>query len=78
MEMSVHSLNNLFDQLGLASADADIDRFIDSYRPVPPTMPLAEAPFWTPSQASFIRQALELDADWSEAVDQLDTRLRLS
>ncbi|NMU76583.1 DUF2789 family protein, partial [Vibrio parahaemolyticus] len=32
--------------------------------------------FWTMSQANFLKQAIEEDADWAELVDQLDVMLR--
>ncbi|TBT33456.1 DUF2789 family protein, partial [Vibrio parahaemolyticus] len=35
-----------------------------------------EASFWTHSQAAFLKQAIEEDADWAELVDQLDVMLR--
>jgi hypothetical protein len=39
-------------------------------------MPLAAAPFWTSSQAAFIREALSANSDWAEIVDQLKACLR--
>ena len=38
--------------------------------------PPADAPFWTPAQADFLRQALAEDADWSEEVDELAVLLQ--
>lgn len=35
-----------------------------------------QASFWTQAQASFLREAIEEDADWVELVDQLDVMLR--
>mgnify|MGYP001182333735 FL=1 len=37
---------------------------------------LPEAPFWNRAQADFLRDALWNDADWSEAIDELDVLLR--
>ena len=37
---------------------------------------LADAPFWSPAQASFLREELAEDADWAEVVDELNLRLR--
>ncbi|XLM20911.1 DUF2789 domain-containing protein, partial [Chromobacterium piscinae] len=65
----------LFRQLGLADEPAAMRAFIASH-PLPPGVPLAEAPFWTPAQAAFLRQALECDAEWSEAVDELAVLLQ--
>jgi hypothetical protein len=38
-------------------------------------MRLAEAPYWTPSQATFLREALSQDAEWAVVVDQLSKAL---
>ena len=39
-------------------------------------MRLHEAAFWTPAQADFLREEILEDADWAEAVDELNVRLR--
>lgn len=75
MEPTTHTLSDLFAQLGLDADDASIERFIATHRPLPPTMALADAPFWTPSQAKFLREELWEDADWAVLVDQLNARL---
>ncbi|MCV6588228.1 MAG: DUF2789 domain-containing protein [Marinobacterium sp.] len=77
MDTSAHTLNALFSQLGLPSSDRDIDRFIATHQLYSDSIPLPEATFWSPSQASFLREALEQDADWCEPVDMLDSRLRI-
>jgi len=76
MDTSTHTLNTLFSQLGLPSSDRDIDRFIETHQLYSNSIPLPDATFWSPSQASFLREALEQDADWCEAVDTLNSRLR--
>jgi uncharacterized protein DUF2789 len=76
MELPVHSMSNLFAQLGLPSDEPAIERFIATHRPLPDMVPLAGAPFWTPSQAAFLSEELREDADWAEVVDQLNLRLR--
>lgn len=76
MDTSQHNLNALFEQLGLPGESAEIKRFIDQNRPLSQTVHLADAPFWTRAQADFIRCAWEEDADWSEAIDELDVQLR--
>ncbi len=76
MDTSAHTLNTLFQQLGLPSQDRDIDRFIATHRLFSGRVQLSEATFWTPAQASFIREAIETDSDWCEVVDELDSRLR--
>lgn len=76
MESPMHTMSNLFAQLGLPSDSDSIEAFIASHRPLAESTTLANAPFWTPAQASFLREELAEDADWAELVDQLSTRLR--
>ncbi len=76
MELTNHSMTDLFLQLGLPSEKADIERFIASHRPLPEDVRLAEASFWTPGQAQFLREEIRDDADWAELVDQLNLALR--
>lgn len=71
MDNAIHELSELFRQLGLADDKASIEAFIATHRPLPPGMGLADAPFWTPSQAEFLRDVLNDDADWAELVDAL-------
>lgn len=75
MESSQHTLNELFAQLGLPSTATDIDRFVASHSPMPSSTLLADAPFWTPAQAAFLREEVLEDADWAEVIDQLNERL---
>ena len=76
MEPPIHRFHELFAQLGLPNSAHDIERFIQTHAPLPMHVPLPEAPFWTPAQASFLREALQADADWVELVEQLDAALR--
>ncbi|MCU0118461.1 DUF2789 domain-containing protein [Pseudomonas sp. B2M1-30] len=76
MENPTHSLPALFKQLGLASDALSIDQFIASHSPLKPELHLADAFFWTTSQADFLRGEILEDADWAEVVDQLDVMLR--
>tara|TARA_R110001583_G_scaffold31978_4_gene109217 strand:- start:204876 stop:205112 length:237 start_codon:yes stop_codon:yes gene_type:complete len=76
MENPIHEFKDLFEQLGLPSDKASITSFIDSHRPLPHDVKLAEAPFWNASQAGFLREELLEDADWAEIVDRLDVALR--
>lgn len=75
MENAIHTLTDLFRQLGLPDDSASIEAFIASHRPLPHGLPLAEAPFWTPSQAQFLREEIAADADWAELVDTLASLL---
>ncbi|AMD00109.1 DUF2789 domain-containing protein [Halomonas chromatireducens] len=76
MEKPVHHFTELFEQLGLPADEASIRSFIEHHAPLPETMQLHEAPFWSESQSAFIFDALEEDADWAEVVDHLDASLR--
>lgn len=76
METPIHSITSLFNQLGLDSANQAIEKFIDDHRPLARNIELHEAEFWSTSQASFLKQEKDDDADWAEIVDQLDALLR--
>jgi len=75
MENTVHTLSELFRQLGLPDDSASIEDFIARHRPLPHGLSLAEAPFWTPSQAQFLSEEISADADWAELVDTLSSLL---
>ncbi|MAM86365.1 DUF2789 family protein [Allohahella sp. A8] len=71
-----HTINGLFEQLGLDSSDAAIDAWIREKRPLDKNLKLADAEFWNKSQAAFLSQAWLDDAEWVVAMDELSTRLR--
>lgn len=75
MEAHQHSLAQLFAQLGLPADGPAIDQFVANHAPLAETIVLADAPFWSASQASFLREQLARDADWADVVDDLNTRL---
>lgn len=76
MEASFHPLSELFAQLGLPSEPRQIDEFLSRHSPLPPSVRLADAPFWTPAQAALLREEVVEDADWALVVDQLNVALR--
>ncbi len=76
MEKTIHTMTNLFAQLGLPNGNDEIAAFIKAHSPLHEAVKLADAPWWTPSQASFLREELAEDADWAEIVDQLNAALR--
>ena len=76
MDTANHTLTDLFSQLGLPNGEGDIGRFIESHRPLPDPVHLADAPFWSAGQAQFLREEINGDADWAEVVDQLNLMLR--
>jgi len=76
MEQNLHLMTSLFDQLGLPSTPAAIQAFIESKRPLDHHLALHDAPFWSSSQAAFLREQVENDADWAVIIDKLDSGLR--
>ena len=71
MDTSPKTLDGLFRQMGLPDDEASISQFIQDHRADFTNLPLWEAPFWSPAQADFLKQAWEADADWVEVVDEL-------
>ncbi|MGB9578203.1 MAG: DUF2789 domain-containing protein [Halothiobacillaceae bacterium] len=76
MEHSFHPLSELFAQLGLPNDAAAIEAFVARHRPLAHDLALTDAPFWSESQRQFLRESIDQDADWAEAVDHLDALLR--
>ncbi|ABF10715.1 uncharacterized protein DUF2789 [Cupriavidus metallidurans] len=76
MDAPFHQFSELFAQLGLPSDESDIRAFIAKHSPLPQNVELWDAAFWTPAQASLLRDEIAEDADWAEAVDQLNLALR--
>lgn len=76
MEQPIHVFSDLFAQLGLPNDAASIETFIRTHSPLPETVKLCDAPFWTTAQAAFLREQLANDADWAELVDQLSVAVR--
>jgi hypothetical protein len=76
MDTTQRSLQQLFQQLGLPDSPEEIRRFVTRHRPLADGVRLADAPFWSPAQAQFLREEFTEDADWAEVVDQLNVMLR--
>lgn len=68
------SFIELFEQLGLPAEPEAIEAFIASH-PLSSGQSIADAHFWTPSQAAFLRAALLADAEWAVKVDSLAVSL---
>ena len=75
MELIDTSMTSLFAQLGEASDEASILRFMERHTPLPGPMHLYEGAFWSASQSTFLREALLLDAAWTSVVDELNVAL---
>ncbi len=76
MDTTQHSLQQLFQQLGLPDSPEEIRRFVTRHRPLADPVRLADASFWSPAQAQFLREEIAEDAAWAEVVDQLNLMLR--
>lgn len=78
MNNAIHHFDDLFAQLGLPSDADGIAHFLTAHASMADGLRLPDAPYWTLSQASFLRDALLQDSDWSGLVDQLSKALRRS
>lgn len=76
MDSNTHRFSEMFAQMGLPTDNAGIEDFLRRHSPLPDDITLPNAPFWTPSQAAFLREEWQEDADWAELVDQLNLALR--
>ena len=76
MTQAIHRFHEIFAQLGLPDDAASIEHFIASHAPLAADVRLHAAPFWTPAQTAFLRDACMQDADWAELADQLSLALR--
>ena len=76
METPIHTMSDLFQQLGLDSEPAAIDAFVAKHRPLSDRVLLADAPFWNASQASLLREEKAKDGDWTVVIDSLNSLLR--
>ncbi|MFK0571681.1 DUF2789 domain-containing protein [Endozoicomonas sp.] len=75
MDSPLNDLSNLFSQLGLDTDPDSIENFLKKHS-LKNDEKLENAVFWTPSQKAFLVEERDLDADWCEAIDELDARLR--
>ena len=76
MQEPIPSINLLFDQLGLLSSDAEIEKFIEAHL-MPDGVKLVDAKFWNDSQREFLTEQLKADAEWAIPVDELNERLHV-
>jgi len=70
------SFTDLFNQLGLASDPASIQRFLKQHAPLKEGIYIHEAAFWSPQQAQLLKDKLASDDDWAIVVDQLNAALQ--
>jgi hypothetical protein len=76
MNMPAHHTSELFKQLGLPNDAWSIAQFVSTHAAMAQGVRLPDAPFWTRSQAAFLRESLSQDSDWSGLVDQLGKALQ--
>jgi len=74
MEITTPTLETLFQQLGLDSDQASIDKLVSQHA-LPDDVKLIDAEFWTPQQARFLKEELRVDAEWAPVVDELNELL---
>ena len=75
MEKPLHSVRELFKQLGLPADVEAIERFLAEKTPLLPGTLLANASFWTADQRIFLEEEWLRDADWVSTIDLLNTLL---
>ena len=75
MQNQLHTMSNLFAQLGLPADEAAIEEFIACHRPLECGTALYRAPFWSVSQRTFLKEEIIEDADWAPVIDELNVRL---
>jgi len=76
MEKPNHLFSELFAQLGLPSDPEGIAGFLARHTPMAAGVRLPDAPFWSASQATFLRESLLQDSDWSGVADRLAKSLQ--
>lgn len=75
MNAQMHTMSNLFAQLGLPADETAIEDFIARHRPLDNDIALYRAPFWSASQRAFLKEEIIEDADWAGVIDELNSRL---
>jgi len=76
MDAPIHTLTNLFAQLGLPGEPETIARFIAAHRPLGNEVALQDADFWNEAQRTFLCEEIVEDADWAPVIDLLNSLLR--
>jgi hypothetical protein len=76
MQAIYHTLEDLFEQLGLKSDHHSIEHFVQTHQTLTERTPLYKASFWSAAQSTFLEESISEDADWAVVVDSLDGLLR--
>ena len=75
MQSSVHTMSDLFLQLGLPADAQSIAAFIEKHAGACQTCTLPYASIWTHSQRTFLKEAINEDSDWAIPAEQLTSLL---
>ncbi len=76
MGTTQHLFSDLFAQLGLPNDERSIAKFLIEHTTEKKDFRLPDLPFWSPSQAAFLKESLVQDSEWSGLADQLSSALR--
>ena len=76
MRSNIHTLSDLFKQLGLPADPGAIQDFIARHEGACVDCTLPHAPIWTESQRAFLQQAMAEDSDWALPAEALAGMLR--
>jgi hypothetical protein len=71
MRSNIHTMTDLFEQLGLPSDPAAIRSFIVQHEGACTDCTLPHAPIWTASQRAFLEEAVAEDSDWALPAEEL-------
>jgi len=71
MRGNVHTMSDLFKQLGLPHDAAAIEDFIARHEGACVDCALPHAPIWTESQRAFLEQAVADASDWALPAEEL-------
>ncbi len=75
MHGHVHTMSDLFKQLGLPADPSSIAAFIARHEGACRQSALHQAPIWSDSQRAFLQEAIALDADWAQPAEALTSLL---
>lgn len=75
MENPLHSVKELFEQLGLQADVEAIEEFLAEKTPLRSGVLLTKASFWTSAQRAFLEEEMLRDADWVSSIDLLNILL---
>ena len=71
MSSNIHTMSDLFKQLGLPADPGSIRDFITRHEGACTDCALPHAPIWTESQRAFLVQAVADDSDWALPAEAL-------